>query len=235
MNIYKIIFFITASSQIVSTFFTSFKGGSNFNELLITPVGYTFSIWGVITFFSTIYAIYHLFKKETFSKQTYLLLSFVYICFTLWLLFAEREMFLETVAVFLCMYIALLKVFPELIKKGFHTLWDKIFLQGGVGMYLGWSSVAFIANIGVYLFSFGVQNNSSFGIYLQAFLLLLATLSARFVLIKSKFNPIVFGTHYWAFIGIIVGLFSRQNTTPLILLTILCVIYLNIFYFKKSK
>jgi hypothetical protein len=233
MRIYKIIFFILAVSQIVSTFFTSFSGGSNFNELLITPAGYTFTIWGVITVFSSIYALLHLFSARTFSRPVYLWLSSVYVCFTLWLMAAEREMLLATVLIFLWMCFALLKAFPRLLEEGFANVTDKIFLQGGVGMYLGWSSVAVLANIGVYAFSFGIQSNSQVGIYLQILLVILATLSAGYALYKTKRNAVVFGTHWWAFVGILAGLFSRENTALLIACTLLCVAGLNLFYFRR--
>jgi hypothetical protein len=231
--IYKITFFILAVSQIISTFFSSFSGGSDFNELLITPAGYTFAIWGAITVFSCIYALLHLFGDRTFKKQVYLWLSSVYLCFTLWLMAAEREMLFATVLIFLFMYFALLKVFPQILEEGFANFLDKIFLQGGVGMYLGWSSVAVLANIGVYAFSFGVQSNSQVGIYLQILLVILATLSAGYALYKTKRNAVVFATHWWAFIGILAGLFSRENTFLLIACTLLCVVGLNFFYFKK--
>jgi len=233
MRIYKIIFFVLAVSQIVSTFFTSFSGGSNFNELLITPAGYTFAIWGAITVFSSIYALLHLLSARTFSKPVYLWLSSVYLCFTLWLMAAEREMLLATVLIFLWMCFALLKAFPRLLEEGFANVTDKIFLQGGVGMYLGWSSVAVLANIGVYAFSFGIRSNSQVGIYLQILLVILATLNAGYALYKTKRNAVVFGTHWWAFVGIFAGLFSRENTALLIACTLLCVVGLNLFYFRR--
>lgn len=229
----KIIFFVLAVSQVFSTFFSAFSGGSDFNELLITPAGYTFAIWGAITVFSSIYALLHLFSTRTFTKPVYLWLSSVYICFTLWLMAAEREMLLATVLIFLWMCFALLKAFPQLLEEGFANVPDKIFLQGGVGMYLGWSSVAVLANIGVYAFSFGIQSTSQIGIYLQILLVILATLSAIYALYKTKRNVVVFGTHWWAFVGILAGLFSRENTALLIACTLLCVVGLNIFYFQR--
>ena len=151
MLIYKIIFFVTAVSQIFSIFFSSFSGGSNFNELLITPAGYTFAIWGVITMFSSIYALLHLFGTRTFSRPVYLWLSSVYVCFTLWLMAAERELLLLTVLIFLYV-LRFAQGVSQLLEQGFANIQEKLFLQGGVGMYLGWSSVAVLANIGVYAF-----------------------------------------------------------------------------------
>ncbi|KKF99751.1 hypothetical protein DU86_12875 [Methanosarcina mazei] len=131
------------------------------------------------------------------------------------------------------MYFALLKAFPQLLEQGFANIQEKLFLQGGVGMYLGWSSVAVLANIGVYAFSFGIQSSSKLGIYLQMLLVLLAALSAGYALYQSKRNAVVFATHWWAFVGILVGLFSREQTELLIAWTLVCVVGLNVFYFKK--
>lgn len=236
MQKYKILLFVTAFSQIVSSFFSNFSGGSNFNELLITPSGYTFAIWGAITVFTTIYAFYHLFfDRHIFTKNFYLLQSFVYICFTLWLLAAERDLFLVTLVVVVAMLVALLKVFHESQKDAYRSIWNKVFLLGGTGMYIGWVSIASVLNLGVYIFSFGEPVTTSVGIYLQMFIVLLTTLNASLVLYKTKFEKIVFATHWWAFVGLLLGLLSRPNTSSLIVFTIFCVVCLNIFFFYKRK
>lgn len=240
MKIYKVILFLTAISQIAFTSLTNFAGGNNFNQLLITPAGYTFSIWGLIITFSSLYAFWHLFfDKHTYSKKFYLLLSFVYVCFTLWLLAAERENLPITLAIFVAMYASLLTVFKEGAKEFSKNLWTKVFLQGGMGAYIAWSSIAVVINVGVYLFSFGIESISQTGVYLQILLVVAATLSAAYTLYRTNFNKIVFATHWWAFVGLLVGLYSRENTGSLLVVSLLCVIAINIYFFigfkKKNK
>jgi hypothetical protein len=236
MQKYKILFFLTAVSQLVSTYFTNFSGGSNFSELLITPAGYTFVIWGAITMFTSIYSFYHLFfDRHFFSRNFYLLLSFVYICYTLWLLAAERNLFLATVIVVLAMLVSLVKVFHEAAKDSYRGQMNKIFLLGGTGMYLGWVSIASVLNIAIYIFSFGFDIYSDTGIYLQMFIVLLASLSASYVLYKSNFSKVVLGTHWWAFVGLLIGLLGRNNTYPILIFTIFCVVGLNIFFIYNQK
>ncbi len=235
MKKYKIILFLTAFSELVSPYFNKFSGGGNFQELLITPAGYTFAIWGAITLFSFVFATYHLFfDKKTFSKNFYLSLSLIYILFTVWLVVAERNLFFLTVLVFLPMYYALLKAWQEIVFK--HKLennWEKIFLQGGTGMYVGWTTIAIILNIGIWIFSYGINIYSQTGLLLQTLIVVAATGNAIIILKKFNYNIVLFGTYWWAFVGLLTGLLSRTGTSILIAVTLICVAVLNFFYFTK--
>ncbi len=237
MKKYKILLFLTALSQLVSPYISNFSGGGNFQELLITPAGYTFAIWGAITVFSFIFATYHLFfDKKFFTKNFYLSLSLVYILFTVWLLVAERNWLFLTVLVFIPMYFALLKAFKEFIfSHKLENFWDKIFLQGGIGMYVGWTTIAIILNLGVWIFSLGFDIYSKLGIVLQIILVVLATANAVNILRKFKYNIVLFGTFWWAFVGLLVGLYGRSGTGNLIVLTLICVAVLNYIYFRNKK
>ena len=236
-NKYKILLFLTALSELVSPYISNFSGGGNFQQLLITPAGYTFAIWGAITIFSFIFATYHLFfDKKTFSNKFYLYLYLVYILFTVWLLVAERSWLGLTVLVFIPMYYSLLKAWEEVIyHHKLQNFWDKAFLQGGLGMYVGWTTIAIVLNIGVWLFSFGVDNYSEIGLLLQTLLIVGATSNAIFVLRKYKYNIVLFGTFWWAFVGLLVGLLGRAGTGNLIVVTLVAVAFLNYVYFRNRK
>jgi hypothetical protein len=236
MNPYKITLFLAAISQIASTFFTNFSGGSRFNELLITPAGYTFSIWGVIITLSSIYAAWHLFvDTHTLRAKVYVALSLVYVCYTAWLIAAERELFALTVLIVVAMYGLLASVMGDVYKERKRNAWNKVFLWGGAGMYLGWVSIATVLNIGIYIFSLGYENVSTTGMYLQMGLVILTTISAGFALVVSRYNLVTFGTHWWAFVGLLIGLWGRENTSALIVVTLVCVVTLNAFFFSMYR
>lgn len=237
MTIYKIILFIAGLSQLASPFVTKFRGGSNFNQLLITPAGYTFAIWGVITTLCFSHALIHLFSKNSYKTWFYGALSAVYILFTVWLMVAERSMLWLTLLVFIFMILFLQKVFSEVLhmKNGIH-FWEGKLLRTSVGMYLGWSTVAIVLNIGVVVFSGGLSLYSVSGLLFQGLIVAGATLHAIYMLKRFEYNRILFGTFWWAFVGLLVGLFSREGTKALLVWTVLCVIFLNFVYFsKKSK
>jgi hypothetical protein len=237
MQKYKILLFVIACTQLISNFLTNFSGGSNFNELLITPAGYTFAIWGLIILLCLAHSAQHLFvDKKHFSKKFYLSLSAVYILFTVWLLAAERELILSTVIINFAMFFLLQPVFKEVQQKSYQeTKLGKLFLEGGVGVYVGWLTIASVANLGVLFASLGMDNYSQFGQVVQALLVLLASVSAGYMLSKFKFSKVLFATYWWAFVGILVGLLGREGTSNLIVVTILCVVVLNIFYLKWRK
>ncbi len=237
MNKYKILLLITAIIQISSNFFTDFSGGSNFSELLITPAGYTFIIWALIISLSLVHAIYHaFFDKQTYSQKFYLSLSATYIMFTVWLLAAERSLILATVIINFTMFFLLRPAFREILQKAdLKNIWNKYFLQGGVGTYLGWLTIASIANVGVLLAEYGLQNTTSTGQLIQGALVLAAVLNAIWMLKKYDRNIVLFATFWWGFVGILVGLFGRVGTDWLLAETLILVLILNLFYFRYLK
>lgn len=236
MNKYKSLLFLAALSQIVFTFFTNFSGGSNFNQLLITPAGYTFSIWGLIIVFTTIFSFYHLFfDKHIFSKSFYLYSILVYISYTLWLLAAENDLLWLTILIFLAMFYSLLKIYKEASNQFNKNIWNKIFFQIGISAYIAWASVAFIINIFVYLFSFNISVISFWGIFLQVIALIFISINVAFVLKITEFNKYVFVTHLWAFLGLIIGLSSRENTNILLIFSILSLSSLTFYFINKGK
>lgn len=237
MKNFKILLFLTALSQVYSSFFTSFTGGGNFQQLLITPAGYTFAIWGAITIFSFIFATYHLFfDQRTFTKNFYLNLSFVYILFTVWLLVAERNLLGMTVLVFIPLYLALLKAYEEVIfKHKLQNYWEKIFLTWGTSMYVGWTTIAVVLNFAVWIFSLGIDKFSQTGILVQSLIVVAATGNAIYMLQRFKKNIPLFATFWWAFVGLLVGLVGRSDTGVLIGVTLVCVAVLNYFYFIFQK
>jgi hypothetical protein len=237
MNKYKILLLIAAIIQISSNFFTDFSGGSNFSELLITPAGYTFIIWALIISLCLVHAIYHaFFDKKVYSSRFYLSLSATYIMFTVWLLAAESNLILATVIINFAMFFLLQPAFREVLHKAdLKNVWNKYFLQGGVGTYLGWLTIASIANVGVLLAEYGLQNTTSTGQIIQGVLVLAAVANAILMLKKFDRNIVLFATFWWGFVGILVGLYGRVGTDWLLAETVLLVLVLNLFYFRYLK
>ncbi len=230
MKPYKIVLALLSVSQFISTYATGFSGGSNFSQPLLTPAGYTFSIWSVITLFCLIHGIYHLYEKKAYSKKFYSLLSLTYILFMVWLLLAERNLLPATVVVFVVMLVSLFHVFKEVLAHAdLKETKNKIFLQGGIGMYLGWSTIAVPANIAAMFAYLGVDNYSLFGQVEQVLVILLATGLAMFILKTFHRNRVLFGTFWWAFVGILVGIIGKPGTMWLIITTVVSVIALNVY------
>lgn len=236
MRPYKITLFILALAQIVSNYFTSFSGQGEFTEPLIVPAGYTFAIWGVIILFCFIHATYHLFEKKTYSKVFYSTLSTAYLMFPLWLLAAERDMLPATVIIFIVMLLCLRRAFREVLEKAdLKNRWNSIFLQGGIGIYLGWATIAVPINFAAMAMFYGLDNYSLYGQIFQGVIILLATANAVYALKIFNNNRILFGTFWWAFVGLLIGLVSKEGTLHLLMVAALSAVAFNMFYFKGVR
>jgi len=106
------------------------------------------------------------------------------------------------------MLLLLKKLFREIItiSKADKSIETSLF-HAGIGLYLGWSTIAIVLNIGVFLFSKGISLYSALGITLQAALIALATLHAIYMLQRFLYSKVLFITFWWAFVGVVVGLF----------------------------
>ena len=122
---------------------------SNRLDVLFTPAGYVFGIWGVIYFLLLIWTFRQFPSSRRdlpiYQKSTplYLLSSVLNIA---WILLWHYEFFLLTVFVMIGLLLTLIRLY-HLIKNEDHSFWNLL----PFSVYLGWISVATIANISFYL------------------------------------------------------------------------------------
>lgn len=172
---------------------------SNKLDVLFTPAGYVFGIWGLIYFLLFIWTLRQfpasrrdlpLYKK---AAPLYLLSSVLNIS---WILLWHYEFFLLTVFVMIGLLLTLIVLY-RIIKNENPSFWDIV----PFSVYLGWISVATIANISYYLKYIGWNGFGLSDVLWTLIMLISAAFLATFFAFKNKdvIYPMVFT---WAFIGI---------------------------------
>jgi hypothetical protein len=240
--ILRIAVFVLSITQLLAPFFSSFGKNQRQNNFdpPITPAGYTFAIWGVITLLGFCYGIYQLLPNRPSSEihqKVGMPLCFVYVLFSVWLFAASSNWLWTTVIVFIVMFGLLFTLFQFIQEnKQQLTFADKILLEGQVGIYLGWTTIAIFANTASALSFYGILIMGNSGIVIQSVLLFLALLNGVYGSSKTNGNYFLSATILWAFIGVFFGLRQNNNTAVLQTVVIIAIaIFILYFIYLKTK
>lgn len=205
---------------------------SNKLDVLFTPAGYVFGIWGLIYFLLFTWTIGQFPSSRrnlpVYQKATplYVLSSAFNIA---WIFLWHYEFFLLSVFVMIGLLITLIRLY-HVIKNEKTTFWELL----PFSVYLGWISVATIANISYYLKYIGWNGFGLSDVAWTIIMLVIATLLAFYFTNKNndRFYPLVF---VWAFIGIGVknaASYPSVSTTSYMLAAI---ILIGIFFSLARK
>ncbi|GGM41231.1 hypothetical protein GCM10011351_29270 [Paraliobacillus quinghaiensis] len=172
---------------------------SNRINVLFTPAGYVFSIWGVIYLLLAIWVFRQLPKARrnlpVYIKATPL---FVLSCLlnSFWLFLWHYEYFVFSVVIMVALLINLITLYTRV--KAVATSFSDLL---PFSVYLGWVSVATIANISYVLVEFGWNGFGLSDSFWTITMLFVATVLAAIFRLKERdvAYPLVF---VWAFIGI---------------------------------
>lgn len=195
--------------QLISPTFISFDEDGIGTEALITPADYAFAIWGPIVILCAVYAVYQLLPgqgKNKFFDELNKPLVLVFTGFTVWLYAAGREWLWITLAVFIGMWLALLKGYNHFLKnKSQLEHSGKNIVYSMLGLYLGWSTIAIFANLTSALrFENSISPTES-SLFTYTVILVAATINALVIQYFVKTNWFYTGTIIWAFIAVAVG------------------------------
>ncbi|MFY9917311.1 MAG: hypothetical protein WAL26_02795 [Mycobacterium sp.] len=183
------------------------------NEALITPAGYAFGLWGVITVLCAVTAVAVVRYGLGAWWETSLLVdaSVVFVGFSVWLLVAAQDWLWVSVVVFMVMVSALIHIVRLLVLRR-HDLtcpsWLAVLATVTFGLYLGWSSVAVFANVAAALITSGVSASTA---WWQFVVLVLAGI---FVLVLTRLfraTPGFVAAVLWALVAIAIGAAQRDS------------------------
>ncbi|MEO3761022.1 hypothetical protein ABGB19_22405 [Mycobacterium sp. B14F4] len=211
---------VLALSQLAAPFVANAVAG-NFlepgatNEALITPAGYAFSLWGLITMLSAVTAVAVLRYGLGAWWETSVLVdaSVVFVGFSVWLMVAGQDWLWVSVVVFAVMVWALVHIMRLLVRRR-HDMtcpsWVAVLATVSFGLYLGWSSVAVFANVAAALINSGV----SASVVWWQFVVLVA--AAAFVLglatmLRGSLGYVAGAL--WALVAIAIGAAQRGSAT----------------------
>lgn len=180
---------------------------SNRLNVLFTPAGYVFSIWGLIYILLGIWVIRQ-FPKSRRDLPIYQETSGLFVLSSLlnslWIFMWHYEFFGISVLVMIGLLLTLIRLYQTLQKNE-----DRL----PFSVYLGWISVATIANISYYLTYIGWDGFGISATVWTVLLMIVGTLLAIYFM-KSQDDwvyPLVF---VWAFIGI--GVKNQGSDVPLV-------------------
>jgi hypothetical protein len=238
---------ITSLTQALSPLLSSLNDESasanSYTNPKITPAGYAFAVWGVITTLSWIYGFYQLrkgLKNESLHLKVAPYLIAIYICFSVWLFAAEYQWLIATVAIFIVMYLLLARVLTFVnAEREQLTTTGKLLLLTQIGIYAGWTAVAIFANIASAVKFYGYSDEGTFGDIWQASLLFLATLNILIGIHLFKGNIAFIATTLWAVVGVYVGLQNEYNPEVLesvtIVLGAIVIGYAGLYWFCRLR
>jgi len=138
---------------------------SGFYPTLITPAGFTFSIWGIIYVLLLVFVVFQLLprhRQDAFHRQISYLFALSSVFNIVWLFLWQYDYITVTVALMFALLASLVAIYLRLqIGKSKAPLREKLCVHLPFSVYLGWITVASIANVATALVS---VNWDGFGI-----------------------------------------------------------------------
>jgi len=161
-NIVAFIVTVAVNALAGSTTLLGGKTSGDISDLyptLITPAGYTFSIWGLIYTLLLIFIVYQTLprnREQPFLRQVGPFFALSSIFNVLWLFLWHYELITSSVVLMFALLATLIAIYLRLnIGRVDVTLTEKVCVHIPFSVYLGWITVASIANVAVALTSVG--------------------------------------------------------------------------------
>jgi hypothetical protein len=187
----------------------AFTENAFFGQLnYIQPVGFIFSIWGLIYALAFAFAIYQLFPQNN-SRYLEYARPLVIAAFSLsgfWLFFAAQDLSLRwiTVPVLIAIAYALYHVivFQKTTVQG-KTMWERLLSTYALYPYAAWTLIASGVNIHSILIQYGIVSDVFWNVFASVFLLVLVTILSWITLKQVTYSPWYGLVLVWATFGIV--------------------------------
>jgi len=194
-------------------------------DLLITPVGWAFSIWGVIYTLAIAQAVVALtVDGAQVSRAQQIGQIVLYLGATLWIVMAGLDSSVATACALAVMFVAAIMLVIETAPP-IHEGWTAKLNLAAVGLYAGWVTAAFFLNVSTALVDQGVLDADVVG--WQIGVLAVATLTLVVLLVRSGGNLAYAAAGAWALLGITVTGLSDGTTAVAIAAPIAGVVLLG--------
>ena len=132
---------------------------SDMYPTLVTPAGFTFSIWGVIYTLLVLFVVYQALPKnrnKPFLGQVGMLFGLSSFCNVCWLFLWHYDLITYSLVLMLALLASLILIYRRLdIGRAAVSLKEMALVHLPFSVYLGWISIATIANVSVALTAVG--------------------------------------------------------------------------------
>ena len=190
-------------------------GGGSGAELLITPVGWAFSIWGVIYTLAIVQAVAVLVRgADSVSRRLQADQLVLYLGGTTWIVMAAFDSSLATAAALLLMFVAAV---DGVLTAQRHPLQPRTFAgltRSATGLYAGWVTAAFFLNVSTALVATGLVDADELSWQLLVLVVAVATLVAVTVATHGALAYVAAGC--WALLGVAVTGVSNGTATVVV-------------------
>jgi benzodiazapine receptor len=191
---------------------------SDMYPTLVTPAGFTFSIWGIIYVLLLVFIVYQALPKnrdKAFLNQISILFALSGVLNISWLFLWHYELVKYSLILMLALLATLISIYLRLdIGKVTVSLKERLAVHLPFSVYLGWISIATIANVSVALTAIGWDGLGFEPFFWAVIIIYVALLLTAAVLATRKdiaFSLVV----VWALIGIL----ANQSEHPSVVLT----------------
>ena len=132
---------------------------SDSNPTLVTPAGFTFTIWGLIYLLLGVFVVYQLLVRPR-SSSPHGRIGWLFVLSAVfniaWLFAWQYEQLVISVVIMLLLLITLIAIYRRLRVGEESVGWtDRLAVQLPFSVYLGWITVATVANVSAALVSIG--------------------------------------------------------------------------------
>jgi hypothetical protein len=241
VNIVAFVFLVLINSLAGST---KILGGKNTAEIsdayptLVTPAGFTFSIWGVIYTLLGVFIVYQALpnnKGQKYREKIGWLFVYNILINIAWLFLRQYEYLSFSVVLMFLLLINLIVINLNLdIGNSKISLSEKIAVQAPFSVYLGWISIATIANMSVFLTSIG-WDGFRINQEIWAILIILVALIITILNIVTR-KDLAFGlVVIWALVGIGVNQTMNISITTGVSAIVIIGFLVFTYIFNKTK
>lgn len=179
-------------------------------ELLITPVGWAFSIWGVIYALAIAQAISVLVRGAgSVSRRQQIALIVLYLGGAVWIVLAGLDSSAATAGALLVMFAAGLVAVLTVARERIEPHWLAHLSRASIGLYAGWVTAAVFLNVSTALVDADVVEADTLGWQLAVLIIAAVVLLNLTVLTGGIWTYAAAGV--WAMIGIAVT--GQDNDT----------------------
>ena len=203
---------VAAILQVVTPLVTiagpgSSPGEGSGPELLITPVGWAFSIWGVIYTLAIVQAIAALVTRAHGSQRRQVAQLVLYLGGAVWIVLAGLDSSLATAGALAVMFGAAVVAVLAVAREEIDPPWLRRLTRAAVGLYAGWVTAAFFLNVSTALVDAGAV--SADALPWQIVVLGVAVVTLLVLTVAAR-GPVAYAAAgVWAMIGIAVT--ARDN------------------------
>lgn len=177
-------------------------GAGSGADLLITPVGWAFSIWGPIYALAICQAVLTLRGGDGGSRRLQVSQLVLYLGATVWIVMAGVDSSTLTALALAVMFAAAVRAALDVARRPDPPDRTSLLTRTSVGLYAGWVTAAFFLNVATATVALDLAAADS--LVWQVVILVAATTSLTLVLVRTRGLLAYAVAGVWALVGIAV-------------------------------